>query len=1215
MPNRPAIPDAVRKEVLFESRHHCAVCCESLALEFAHIIPWCKTHDHSPSNLIALCSICHTRADKERWGEDQLHRYKQRPCVLERNMMPPMSVDQRMLVDAIIACDPDEMTEKQRLRLVSMVAAYLGVSFEEIKIISVTLTNSSKVRIELPSDAVERLIAGFNSNDPLLKAFLEDIELIAIEKVDGMLSEVNSDAKQPHRATEVRNQSGQRVSSNEVHVLLLDDRSEIGTSILNDLKENGIRVTKVADYPALLRKLDSRSSPPTTILLGETLSTDLEGNPTSSELHNGLRVLAKLQQRPFDHRFDDNSQTKITPPVIMLASNGLVSALPAFMSEAFQFMTVQNADEKLDVESLVWYLRHLAESEVSGSDLESQLKSVAVKTAREIESSLNCAGVTVQLITKNERRLAGATYPEDKISYGLLGNVASDPLIREMVERQEPILIPDTKADPRWKATPKTKVVKSWLGIPIVYYGSIIGILTLDKDAERGAFDETSSLQIEPLVRRLAFALGRSHLLSVDEAAEILTPITDIISELRHYEHVSWENMVASLATQIQQKLGCDCCTFFRLETDSKTQRQRMIPCRDVRSACETRPWERQLGDTAAKGLIWQAVELEAKGLLFNDAWQHECFLERPETQTGQQRHLLLVPVRSYLNPKKILGVISADHIVKGKTRKYFRESDLLLVTTLSERVSSLIEKLLLDEILRRSIILPTTTTDPDVIATTTEIIIKEMLESALNLIDMESGVIHLFRPAPESPDTFHLFYERSIEAGETVPHEQPRMIRETVTYDVLSKSDLDENRSKAAFLDIRDAANDPYLKPKLREIGIQTMIGGVLRNQTSVLAVMYFNGRHTKDYYEFATPSLLSLCQVFATAIDNLRTYERFNRYGKLNNASNQALASIIGSQGEISILETLAKSAWLMITSGQKADIAKDIYVTIVLRRFDKLGVAAIYPLTARQEYETVVTDIDLAGETDFRIGLVGHVVKEGQEAYEPSALDNEAVYPEYYLTVKQSTQSQFAVPLLDEEGKAFGVFSVEHPQKYGITPDDRENLRLLAKVATIAYERQRMLDQALAILDVSARKREQEITEHREGAKGQAKLFLQISLASFGIGLVFVFGVILFLILQYPDFETSTLNVGAVAALFTAITQFMALYGIQQLNTANQRHDELQKELRKELLKTQALKILIEACDVIEEGPHREKTKASVIEHVATIWLRDSELIKGQ
>jgi hypothetical protein len=121
MSARPSIPIDIQREVLFEARHRCAVCCEPTPLERAHIVAWSKSRDHAATNLIALCANCHTRADNELWGAEYLR----------------------------------------------MVAAFAGAQIGDIKILSVTRVNSSLLRLEAPnsvanadSDEAARLITG-----------------------------------------------------------------------------------------------------------------------------------------------------------------------------------------------------------------------------------------------------------------------------------------------------------------------------------------------------------------------------------------------------------------------------------------------------------------------------------------------------------------------------------------------------------------------------------------------------------------------------------------------------------------------------------------------------------------------------------------------------------------------------------------------------------------------------------------------------------------------------------------------------------------------------------------------------------------------------------------------------------------------------------------------------------------------------------------------
>jgi type I restriction enzyme R subunit len=86
-----------------------------------------------------------------------------------------MSAEQKALVDLILAIEPDSMTDTERLRLASMTAAYVGVQFTEVHVVSITWANSSRVRLELPASAKERLLSGFRERDPRLFQFFSEL--------------------------------------------------------------------------------------------------------------------------------------------------------------------------------------------------------------------------------------------------------------------------------------------------------------------------------------------------------------------------------------------------------------------------------------------------------------------------------------------------------------------------------------------------------------------------------------------------------------------------------------------------------------------------------------------------------------------------------------------------------------------------------------------------------------------------------------------------------------------------------------------------------------------------------------------------------------------------------------------------------------------------------------------------------------------------------
>lgn len=75
--DRPAIPAELRRRVLVEAGHRCAIpTCRYIEVDAHHIIPWeqCKKHEYE--NLIALCPNCHRRTEKGEIDRKSLRLYK-----------------------------------------------------------------------------------------------------------------------------------------------------------------------------------------------------------------------------------------------------------------------------------------------------------------------------------------------------------------------------------------------------------------------------------------------------------------------------------------------------------------------------------------------------------------------------------------------------------------------------------------------------------------------------------------------------------------------------------------------------------------------------------------------------------------------------------------------------------------------------------------------------------------------------------------------------------------------------------------------------------------------------------------------------------------------------------------------------------------------------------------------------------------------------------
>ena len=74
---RPAIPAEIRRQVLIEAGHRCALpTCRHIEVDVHHIIPWTTCKKHEYENLIALCPNCHRRADRGDIDRKSLRIYK-----------------------------------------------------------------------------------------------------------------------------------------------------------------------------------------------------------------------------------------------------------------------------------------------------------------------------------------------------------------------------------------------------------------------------------------------------------------------------------------------------------------------------------------------------------------------------------------------------------------------------------------------------------------------------------------------------------------------------------------------------------------------------------------------------------------------------------------------------------------------------------------------------------------------------------------------------------------------------------------------------------------------------------------------------------------------------------------------------------------------------------------------------------------------------------
>ncbi len=85
------------------------------------------------------------------------------------------------------------------------------------------------------------------------------------------------------------------------------------------------------------------------------------------------------------------------------------------------------------------------------------------------------------------------------------------PHLRELIATRQGILIPDTLSQPGWRVLPVLAYIRSWLGVPLVAGGDVIGLYSLDK-AEPSFFTEEHLRLAEALAAQAAVAIQNALL-------------------------------------------------------------------------------------------------------------------------------------------------------------------------------------------------------------------------------------------------------------------------------------------------------------------------------------------------------------------------------------------------------------------------------------------------------------------------------------------------------------------------------------------------------------------------------------------------------------------------------------------------------------------------------------------------------------------------------
>jgi GAF domain-containing protein len=98
--------------------------------------------------------------------------------------------------------------------------------------------------------------------------------------------------------------------------------------------------------------------------------------------------------------------------------------------------------------------------------------------------------------------------------------IGLDVKVRTMLETRQPLLIPDTRTDPRWRHFPTLSYIRSWMGAPLFIKGHLVGTLNVDHD-QAGYYTPDQAHLLTSFAHQAAIAIENSRLYAATREATL----------------------------------------------------------------------------------------------------------------------------------------------------------------------------------------------------------------------------------------------------------------------------------------------------------------------------------------------------------------------------------------------------------------------------------------------------------------------------------------------------------------------------------------------------------------------------------------------------------------------------------------------------------------------------------------------------------------------
>jgi signal transduction histidine kinase len=288
-----------------------------------------------------------------------------------------------------------------------------------------------------------------------------------------------------------------------------------------ELLDIKLQVEYGIEVPAVQERLDSLSK----VVIQNGISLFFP------DLQNDTERLEALGIRPYEFQTSDlyswmgaplKSRNNETIGIICLQHNfpyafndetlSVLATVAAQVSMALDNARLLEAEQRR--RKLADSLMDVTRTVSSTLELSDVMTRLIEQLVRLVQADIACIMMPPETITAGNTMVVRVTHGFTEPHRGYVFEFESDNLIMQIFRTQQPHIMDHIEQHPNWiegEPIPTTNDKHSWMGVPMVYQGQVIGVITVDR-FQANAYSESDAQALFALARQAAVAIENARL-------------------------------------------------------------------------------------------------------------------------------------------------------------------------------------------------------------------------------------------------------------------------------------------------------------------------------------------------------------------------------------------------------------------------------------------------------------------------------------------------------------------------------------------------------------------------------------------------------------------------------------------------------------------------------------------------------------------------------